>query len=181
MSSDKPAVPGVLITETAYGLVSAFLYACRDHGNLRPHGCDHFPSDLIEALESCPPGLGRREPGELSGNPGELVERLRRRALRILDDARSEFINPDGPAAADEIERLNATIARLQSERAEDGEALKFYAGDSHPNPNEGPWGALSNDFGNLARARLQSRNEETATAPTQTDDQTATNGEGGA
>ena len=40
----------------------------------------------------------------------------------------------------DEVERLR--------------EALRYYA-DEHKNPNEGPWGANSDDFGDRARAAL--------------------------
>lgn len=57
MTEAMKLAPGVLITEAAYDAVHEFLSACRDHGNLRPHGCDNLPSDLIEALESNPPGL----------------------------------------------------------------------------------------------------------------------------
>lgn len=33
-------------------------------------------------------------------------------------------------------------------------EALHFYA-DNHQNPNDGPWGAASDDYGDTARAAL--------------------------
>ncbi len=34
-------------------------------------------------------------------------------------------------------------------------EALRFYA-DDHKNPNDGPWGISSDDFGAVAHAALQ-------------------------
>jgi hypothetical protein len=49
--------------------------------------------------------------------------------------------------AADRIEAQAAEIERLR-------EALRFYTTD-HANPNEGPWGVDSKDFGNVARAAL--------------------------
>lgn len=58
-AAPSPAAPirGVTITEEAYDLVSGYLYACRDVGEFRPHGCDTEPSEIIEMLESNPPGL----------------------------------------------------------------------------------------------------------------------------
>ncbi len=55
--------------------------------------------------------------------------------------------NPDGPEAADTLERQAAEIKRLR-------EALHFYA-DHHDYPNAGPWGINSDDFGDRARAAL--------------------------
>jgi len=50
--------------------------------------------------------------------------------------------------AADEIERLLAREARMR-------EALDYYAKNHYPNVNDGPWGANSTDFGDVARAAL--------------------------
>lgn len=43
-------------------------------------------------------------------------------------------------------------------------EALKFYTGDYDPalrEPNKGPWGINSDDFGSVARAALRAAGEE--------------------
>jgi hypothetical protein len=50
--------------------------------------------------------------------------------------------------AADRIEAQAAEIERLRK-------ALRFYTTD-YANPNEGPWGVDSKDFGNVARAALE-------------------------
>jgi len=80
-----------------------------------------------------------------------LCERLRRlRSLPSNPLARSGFgqlVNPDGPKAADTLERQAAEIERLR-------EALRFYA-DEHEYPSDGPWGVNSDDFGTVARAAL--------------------------
>lgn len=34
--------------------------------------------------------------------------------------------------------------------------ALRFYADENNPHPNDGPWGVDSSDFGNIARAALK-------------------------
>lgn len=54
-------------------------------------------------------------------------------------------------AIASDIATKDAEIARLR-------EALEFYSGIHEPglsNPNEGPWGVNSTDFGEVARAAL--------------------------
>jgi hypothetical protein len=59
-----------------------------------------------------------------------------------LADLRAAFL-----ASREEARQLRAERERLR-------EALEFYATD-HRNPNEGPWGWLSDDFGQRARAAL--------------------------
>lgn len=54
----------------------------------------------------------------------------------------------------DEIKRLRAREARLR-------EALNYYAKNHYPNVNDGPWGANSVDFGNVARAALAKQEEK--------------------
>ena len=49
-----------------------------------------------------------------------------------------------------EMDRLTAENERLRA-------ALHYYA-DFHENPNDGPWGMQSDDFGNVARAALEGR-----------------------
>ena len=71
----------------------------------------------------------------------DIVERLR----KVEPDAPGErtrwLRNPDGPEAADEIERLR--------------EALRYYAKNHYPDIDAGPWGPNSNDWGDVARAAL--------------------------
>lgn len=50
--------------------------------------------------------------------------------------------------AANEITRLRAENKRLR-------EALKYYAA-THKFPDDGPWGANSDDFGTVARQALK-------------------------
>lgn len=79
--------------------------------------------------------------------------------------------NPDGPDAATRIEALEIENAELYDreftvkEERNKAEAkiealeaaLHFYA-DYHPQPSEGPWGANSKDFGDVARKALESQ-----------------------
>ena len=59
------------------------------------------------------------------------------------------------PAKLDtEVLRLTARIAALVKRLEEARGVLHFYA-DFHENPNEGPWGVNSQDFGEAARAFL--------------------------
>ncbi len=76
-----------------------------------------------------------------------LCERLRERRSRMTEASAGMLFNPDGPEAADTLERQAAEIKRLR-------EALHFYA-DHHDYPNAGPWGINSDDFGDRARAAL--------------------------
>ena len=69
----------------------------------------------------------------------DIVERLR--SVGGIEGTTRWYINPDGPEAANEIERLR--------------EALKFYAKEHFP-ASEGPWGIDSDDFGEVARAALK-------------------------
>ena len=55
-------------------------------------------------------------------------------------------LSHDCTEAADEIERLRA--------------ALRYYAENPYPNVNDGPWGANSSDFGDVARAALGEKND---------------------
>ncbi len=56
--------------------------------------------------------------------------------------------------ARNELECLQAREARLR-------EALNYYAKNHYPNVNDGPWGANSVDFGNVARAALAEHGEK--------------------
>jgi len=56
--------------------------------------------------------------------------------------------------------RMARRIAEL-TERVEQLEAaLRFYA-DNHENPNDGPWGVNSDDFGSIARLALQETGDD--------------------
>jgi hypothetical protein len=64
--------------------------------------------------------------------------------------------------AHDEIKRLREHIAEQQLDIVTLGqavgrlrEALDYYAKNHYPNVNDGPWGANSTDFGDVARAAL--------------------------
>ena len=70
----------------------------------------------------------------------DIVERLRQLAACVHADLSV------GDEAADEIERLR--------------EDLRYYAKNHYPDPNAGPWGANSNDFGDVARAALVESND---------------------
>jgi hypothetical protein len=80
----------------------------------------------------------------------DIVERLRRTLSDLPgnDDDLFNEIHEQREEAADEIERLHAREARLR-------EALDYYAKNHYPNLDNGPWGANSNDFGDVARAAL--------------------------
>lgn len=58
------------------------------------------------------------------------------------------------------LSSLNVVKAAKDSRIAELEEALRFYAGE-HPNPNDGPWGVDSDDYGNVAIAALSARKEK--------------------
>jgi len=103
----------------------------------------------------------------------ELVQELRsypahyvaaHRAADALE--RIDFYNcrlEDDLVAADlETERLRKHIAKQQLDIVTLGqevgrlrEALDYYAKNHYPNVNDGPWGANSTDFGDVARAAL--------------------------
>jgi len=51
--------------------------------------------------------------------------------------------------------RMQEEIDDLRVENERLREALKYYAENHYPNVNEGPWGANSSDFGDVARAAL--------------------------
>ena len=59
--------------------------------------------------------------------------------------------------SGDLIPRADAELAELATLRAQNERltgSLRFYA-DFHENPNDGPWGINSQDFGKEARAAL--------------------------
>lgn len=62
--------------------------------------------------------------------------------------------NPDGPEAASRIAQLEAKLATAVG-------ALEYYAGP-HELPNDGPWGAGSEDFGTRAQKALHTIQERT-------------------
>ena len=81
---------------------------------------------------------------------GEIVEWLRE-GIVIRDDGRGTTITRTTEAeraAADLIETQAREIERLRA-------ALRFYADENNPHPNDGPWGVNSSDFGDTARAAL--------------------------
>jgi|LakMenEpi03Aug12_release.lakeMendotaPanAssembly.Ray.scaffolds.fasta_scaffold1375549_2 hypothetical protein len=83
-------------------------------------------------------------PDDIAG----LCERLRACDTKWLGSAGiAPLFNPDGPQAADTLERQAAENKRLRR-------ALRFYA-DEHEYPSDGPWGVNSDDFGKRARAAL--------------------------
>lgn len=53
--------------------------------------------------------------------------------------------------------RLRADLATLRKQLENAREALRFYA-NWHPQPSEGPWGASSTDFGEVAREALKGK-----------------------
>ena len=65
----------------------------------------------------------------------------------VLNAALSGTMIPRADADLAELATLRAQVERLTG-------ALRFYA-DFHENPNDGPWGINSQDFGKEARAAL--------------------------
>jgi hypothetical protein len=55
----------------------------------------------------------------------------------------------------DHIEEQQLDIVTLGQEVGRLREALDYYAKNHYPNVNDGPWGANSTDFGDVARAAL--------------------------
>ena len=61
----------------------------------------------------------------------------------------------DHMRAIDDAQYLERRIEQLEA-------ALKFYANDTlNRNPNDGPWGQSSEDFGHVARAALEQGEDE--------------------
>ena len=52
------------------------------------------------------------------------------------------------------LEELDRVKATLEAENAALRKALSYYS-DEHENPNTGPWGVNSTDFGKVARKAL--------------------------
>jgi hypothetical protein len=101
----------------------------------------------------------------------DLCERLRRPGRNTCGMETNNPVNPDGPKAANTLERQAAEIERLRG-------ALHFYA-DHHDYLNAGPWGINSDDFGNRARAALTGEDAATLglSGKTQTDARTRGDG----
>ena len=56
-----------------------------------------------------------------------------------------------------QVDNLEAALTTAEQRIATLEKALEFYA-KQHRNPNEGPWGINSSDFGNVARAALKGK-----------------------
>ena len=83
-----------------------------------------------------------------------LVERSVELAVNAtcIADEHADVLRPK------QIERLYAMRDLIETQAREIErlrEALRFYADENNPYPNEGPWGVGSTDFGNIARAAL--------------------------
>ena len=79
----------------------------------------------------------------------------------VKADRNASFIahaRQDIPDLLAEIERLTTRITALETENERLLEALKFYCDDHQKNPNLGPWGVNSTDFGNTAHRALQAK-----------------------
>lgn len=75
----------------------------------------------------------------------DLIERLEAQAC--YDRAHYPPANPLITEAAQALRALQQEVERVRG-------ALQYYAG-GQVNPNEGPWGVNSNDFGDIARSAL--------------------------
>lgn len=89
---------------------------------------------------------------------------MRRDAARLIRRLRyyTTRLEEDLVAADLETESLRKHIAQQQLDIVTLGqevgrlrEALDYYAKNHYPNLDNGPWGANSNDFGDVARAAL--------------------------
>ena len=70
-------------------------------------------------------------------------------------DGTEQVITPLHPQQQGAVEVARKALEKIVAEVDDVGrKALEFYAGD-HANPNEGPWGVNSNDFGSVAREAL--------------------------
>jgi len=99
----------------------------------------------------------------------ELIERLKNITSLTLADMRNpEKIGIMLAAINDAIQRIEElekmavkTVSAFdhmldeKDRRIEELEAALHYYADDHKNPNEGPWGNRSDDFGDVARAAL--------------------------
>lgn len=90
------------------------------------------------AMAVCQPGHDTAPTGEEGTEP--------QRYDRATERRNSRFIS----ASRDLVPELLARVVELES-------ALAFYAND-HYDPNDGPWGAKSKDFGNVAREALEGK-----------------------
>jgi hypothetical protein len=109
---------------------------------LGPTDVTALVSRLSHAFEAGDAAIKRVVELQARVNDGDAYVRKHREAVEELDrqEERAERAEADLADARAEIERKDA--------------ALRFYACD-HPNPNEGPWGTNSTDFGDVARAAL--------------------------
>jgi hypothetical protein len=83
----------------------------------------------------------------LTTEAADAIERL----TRERDEARLA-LTWEQRHAMDMVAEAKARITKLEA-------ALKYYTGDYEPGlsrPNEGPWGASSDDYGTIARAALR-------------------------
>ena len=92
----------------------------------------------------------------------ELIAELRGKKWMVNCEMRGLIPDDTAERAAAHIAALDArieaaaqTIATLRKENAKAVEGLEFYA-KWHEQPSDGPWGADSRDFGDVARKTIK-------------------------
>lgn len=83
--------------------------------------------------------------GDYSEQPSLIIEGN----IIVDQDGNGTFLH-NMPTPLERIAKLEAQVAALRK-------ALHFYA-DFYENPNEGPWGVNSEDFGKVARKALEAK-----------------------
>lgn len=93
---------------------------------------------------------------EQNNGPATLTAEVAQIVARMRDIGRYSL----GGLIADKAAEMIIALATQLSERdrriAALTEALAFYAEGHSANPNEGPWGMASTDFGTVARAAIK-------------------------
>jgi hypothetical protein len=89
----------------------------------------------------------------------EEIARLKAEVEELKDGIAhlQEIVNSD----TSEEERIRAENVSFKAEVERKDAALRYYA-EPHKWPNDGPWGANSNDWGKVARAALTPAQEKT-------------------
>ena len=83
--------------------------------------------------------------------------------VKRLLASRSVWTNETGRALSRPSDLEAEAAAALVAKDAENARlrgAMRFYA-DFYENPNDGPWGVNSQDFGKVARAALNTQHKE--------------------